>query len=144
MTQTPSAPVAAPGDPGLQPAWTFEQPDLIGPLLALGPDALDAVPFGVIGFDATGLVQQYNRWEAQAAGLSPGQVLGLDLFGSVAQCMNNYLVAQRFEDAAAEGQPLDETIDYVLTLRMKPCRVELRLLAQPEAALRYVCIDRRT
>jgi hypothetical protein len=58
--------------------------------------------------------------------------------------MNNYLVAQRFEDSAAAGTELDETLDYVLTLRMRPSRVRLRLLAAPGTALRYVCIERQT
>jgi hypothetical protein len=53
-------------------------------------------------------------------------------------------VAQRFADSDAAGTELDETLDYVLTLRMKPLRVKMRLLAAPGAALRYVCIDRRT
>ncbi len=143
MTQTPAQLPGHPGEPATTLAWAFEQPELIGPLQTLSAEALDAVPFGVIGFDAAGLVQRYNRWESQAAGLSPSQVLGMDLFGVVAQCMNNYLVAQRFEDAAASGEALDDTIDYVLTLIMRPCRVKLRLLALPQVALRYVCIDRR-
>ena len=65
------------------------------------------------------------------------------LFTIVAPCMNNYLVAQRFEDAAAAGTSLDATIDYVLTLRMRPLKVSLRLLGLPGQALRYVMVSRR-
>jgi hypothetical protein len=56
--------------------------------------------------------------------------------------MNNYLVAQRFEDAAAIGDTLDDIIDYVLTLRMRPVKVRLRLLAAAGAAYRYVLVQR--
>ena len=45
-------------------------------------------------------------------------MLGRPLFTQVAPCLNNFMVAQRFEDAADEGSELDDTIDYVLTLRM--------------------------
>ena len=121
----------------------FEDPALIDTLLRSSPEALDTVGFGLIGFDPEGIVRRYNRWESQAAGLSLSQVMGLNLFGAVAQCMNNYLVAQRFEDAAAAGEGLDDTVPYVLTLRMKPVRVKLRLLARAGAPLRFVCIDRR-
>jgi photoactive yellow protein len=124
----------------------FDQPQLAARLAELdgaGPDALDDLAFGVIGFDAQGMVRRYNRWESQAAGLDHSQVLGLHLFGVVAQCMNNYLVAQRFEDSAAAGTALDETVDYVLTLRMRPCVVKLRLLAEPGRALRYICVERQ-
>ena len=56
--------------------------------------------------------------------------------------MNNFLVAQRFEDALATGDSLDATLDYVLTLRMKPIKVKLRLLAEPGHLMRYVLILR--
>ena len=69
-------------------------------------------------------------------------MLGHDLFTVVAPCMNNFLVAQRFEDAAAAGAALDATIDYVLTLRMRPVKVRLRLLSAPEGPHRYVLVQR--
>jgi photoactive yellow protein len=125
------------------PSLVFDQPDLLTRLDALDAAGLDAVSFGVIGFDLDGVVTRYGAAESRMAGLRPERVVGLPLFGVVAQCMNNYLVAQRFEDAAAAGQPLDATVDYVLTLRMKPVQVQLRLLAAPGGATRYVCILRR-
>jgi photoactive yellow protein len=124
------------------PAPTFAAPDLLRTLESLTDTALDDLDFGVIGFDAEGIVRRYNAFESQAAGLSPSRVVGHPLFTVVAACMNNYLVAQRFEDAAADGSALDDTIDYVLTLRMRPVKVRLRLLAAPEAACRYVLIQR--
>ena len=56
--------------------------------------------------------------------------------------MNNFLVAQRFEDALAESVKLDETINYVLTLRMRPVKVQLRLLSAPDSGMRYVLVHR--
>jgi len=109
---------------------------------ALSGSALDALDFGVIGFDAETVVRLYNDFEAKASGLSPHRVLGHPLFTVVAPCMNNFMVAQRFEDAAANGAPLDATIDYVLTLRMKPVRVNLRLLSTPGKALRHLLVNR--
>lgn len=104
---------------------------------------LDTLDFGVIGFDAQGRVCRYNRFESQAAGLSPERVLDHPLFTVVAPCMNNFMVAQRFEDAATQATTLDATIDYVLTLRMRPVKVQLRLLAAPDSAMRYVLVQRR-
>ena len=103
---------------------------------------LDALEFGVIGFDAEGMVRRYNAFESKAAGLSPQRVLGNALFPVVAPCMNNFMVAQRFEDAAESGTALDATIDYVLTLRMRPIKVKLRLLAAPGFSMRYVLVQR--
>ena len=120
----------------------FDQPDLFPSLAAESAEALDSLDFGVIGFDAETIVQQYNTFESRAAGLSSQRVLGQPLFTLVAPCMNNFMVAQRFEDAAQTGAALDETIDYVLTLRMRPIKVKLRLLAGAAPGLRYVLVQR--
>ncbi len=120
----------------------FDQPDLLASLEAMGDTELDALGFGAIGFHPDTVVCRYNAYESRAAGLSPSRVLGLPLFSVVAQCMNNFLVAQRFDDAAEAGQPLDTTVDFVLTLRMRPTPVKLRLLATPGVERRYVLIQR--
>ena len=122
---------------------TFDAPGLAQVLDASSQEQIDQLDFGVIGFDADATVQRYNAFESQAAGLSPQRVLGEPLFTNVAPCLNNFMVAQRFEDALADGAELDETIDYVLTLRMRPIKVKLRLLAGANSGTRYVLVHRR-
>ena len=122
---------------------SFDDRDLIATLESSSQEQIDALGFGVIGFDADALVQRYNAFESQAAGLSPQRVLGEPLFTNVAPCLNNFMVAQRFEDAALDASELDDTIDYVLTLRMRPIKVKLRLLASAGSANRYVLVQRR-
>jgi photoactive yellow protein len=46
--------------------------------------ALDALPFGVVCVGANGLVERYNRSEAQRAGTQRWRVLGRDYFRDVA------------------------------------------------------------
>ncbi len=123
-------------------ALHFTDAALLPALQQLSDADLDALEFGVIGIDATGLVRRYNTWESRMAGLSPQRVLGHPLFTVVAPCMNNFMVAQRFADAATQALPLDMTIDYVLTLRMRPVKVKLRLLSQPGEGMRYVLVQR--
>lgn len=120
----------------------FYQPDLAEALPELSPDELDTLDFGVIGFDAATVVRVYNATESKIAGLRREKVIGHALFTTVAPCMNNFMVAQRFEDAAANGTTLDTVIDYVLTLRMRPVKVQLRLLAVPGQATRYLVVRR--
>jgi len=122
---------------------SFATPGLYDQLAQLDAERLDQLDFGVIGFDAETNVCRYNRTESEAAGLTPPRVLGQPLFTNVAPCLNNFMVAQRFEDAQDEGTALDDTIDYVLTLRMRPVKVKLRLLAEPNSAVRYVLVQRR-
>jgi photoactive yellow protein len=107
-------------------------------LESMGGDARDALPFGVVGFGADTVVQTYNATEARMSGLDPATVIGVPFFDAVAQCMNNFMVAQRFDDEPV----LDAIVPYVLTLRMRPTKVRLRLLAQPDAPRRYILIER--
>lgn len=124
-------------------ALAFTDTHLFSELERCSPEELDALDFGVIGIDAQGAVDRYNAFESRAAGLSAGRVLGQPLFTVVAPCMNNFMVAQRFDDAREAGTPMDATLGYVLTLRMRPVKVTLRLLSVPERERRYVLVDRR-
>ena len=120
----------------------FDQPDLASQLAHLDDSGLNDLDFGVIGFGRDGRVLRYNSVESRAAGLSADKVIGHDLFMVVAPCMNNFLVAQRFLDAWDAGATLDDTIQYVLTLRMRPTKVRLRLLSRPGDELAYVLVCR--
>lgn len=116
----------------------FHDTDLLDRLEAASPEDLDTLPFGVIGIDADGRVGVFNRWEEEASGLARNWVMGRDFFNDVGICMNNYMVAQRFEDETA----LDAMVDYVLTFRMKPTPVRLRLLQRPGGGYRWIVLTR--
>ncbi len=121
---------------------TFECEDLLARLENMDDAALDDLDFGVIGFTGDTVVCRYNSFEAGAAALSADKAKGRLLFTELAQCMNNFMVAQRFEDAAEVQTLLDKTLDYTLTWKMNPTRVTLRLLYSPLFHTRYVLIRR--
>jgi len=120
----------------------FDQTDLALAINALSEDELDQLDFGVIGFDDACSVCLYNKTESKLAGLSRERVVGMHLFNVVAPCMNNFMVAQRFQDALENGVALDDSLDYVFTLRMRPLKVRLRLLSAPALKYRYVLVQR--
>lgn len=122
----------------------FEQQGLREALNALDDGQLDDLPFGVIGFGRDGIVVRYNRFESEVTGLAIDYVKGKHLFTQIAQCMNNFMVAQRFEDAWTTSHSLDDTIDYVLTWRMKPTKVKLRMLWTEHDKYAYVVLSPRT
>lgn len=97
----------------------------------------DRLPYGMVGLDHRHVAVVYNATEARFAGVAPERVIGMPFF-DIAQCMNNFMVAQRLEDEPE----LDAIIPYVLTLRMRPTKVRLRLLASADAPLRYLLIER--
>jgi photoactive yellow protein len=121
---------------------SLEHPELLAHLETLNAEGLDQLPFGVIGFDAAGNVVRYNAYESQAALFPVDTVMGQHVFIELAPCLNNYLVAGRFEEAATAGTALDETMPYVLTFRMRPTRVRMRILFDPAVGTRYLCILR--
>lgn len=116
---------------------TFETIPL-ATLAGLDEERLDALPFGVVGLSPDGIVEVYNATESKLAGLPRDAVLGTPYFSVTAQCMNNFMVAQRLDDEAE----IDATIDYVLTLRMRPTPVRLRLLKAPGLDRRFILIQR--
>jgi photoactive yellow protein len=121
---------------------TYDLPDLLLVLNQMEAAALDDLPFGVIHFNEEFIVERYNRYEQNATGAKPERVIGSHVFTQVAQCMNNYMVAQRFEDAMASRLPLDATLPYVLTWKMRPTAVTLRLLWSAASNGGYVIIQR--
>ncbi len=110
----------------------------LGRLDALTEEQVDLLPYGVIGLDKDNIVEVYNTVEARLACLSADSVKGTHFFELTAQCMNNCMVAQRFEDEAE----LDSVIDFVLTFRMRPTAVRLRLMQGAAASRRYILIER--
>ncbi|RYC29759.1 phosphonate transporter [Lichenibacterium minor] len=110
----------------------------IAVLDAMTPDQVDALPYGVVGLASDGTTEIYNATESKLAGIPSSIVLGWSYFAETAQCMNNFMVAQRFEDEPE----IDEVIDYVLTLRMRPTPVRLRLIKAGSCARRYLLIQR--
>jgi photoactive yellow protein len=111
---------------------------LLSDLEQMDSEEINQLPFGVVGLSSDGLVEVYNATESRLAGLPADTVMGMPFFLSVAQCMNNFMVAQRLTDEAE----LDTTLPYVLTFRMRPTPVTLRLLKSGASARSYVLIQR--
>jgi photoactive yellow protein len=132
--RTMGSEISGPGDTAL-PAFA----DIpITVLDAADASYLDRLGFGVIGLNEAGRTERYNLLESQLGGLSRDNVLGQEFFLTTGICMNNFLVAQRFEDEPE----LDVILDYVLTFRMRPTPVKLRLLQHPDIKLRYILVLR--
>ena len=116
---------------------TFDDPAMAEALEALDEAGLDELAFGVVGLDGEGRVDRYNAHEERSSGLPRDHVVSRHFFFDVAPCMNNYLVAERLEEAM-----LDVTMPYVLTFRMRPTPVRLRLIRAPRSTRRWVLVSR--
>ena len=116
---------------------TFDDVSIIESLSTMGEEALDELPFGAVGLDSQNTVEFYNKHEERYSGLPRDIVVGRHFFFDVAPCMNNYMVAERLAETR-----LDVTLPYVLTFRMRPTPVRLRLLRGLEAPRRWVLVAR--
>ncbi|HBD96519.1 MAG: hypothetical protein A2015_01095 [Spirochaetes bacterium GWF1_31_7] len=102
----------------------FSDLDLFEKLIIASDDDLDAVNFGIIGINNQNNVVIYNKAEEEYSSYHRNSVVGKNLFLDIAPCMNNYMVALKFE----ERDSFDETIPYVLSFKVKPAPVQLRLI----------------
>lgn len=114
---------------------TFEEASIQSLLEA--SDQLDTLNFGIIGINDASDVVIYNTFEASSAALRQARVLGKNLFSEIAPCLNNAMVAQRFENEPE----LDVIISYVLALRMRPIPVRLRLLKKINNDTRFLLVE---
>ncbi|MBC7500143.1 MAG: PAS domain-containing protein [Herminiimonas sp.] len=121
----------------------FNDSQMVAQLEQLSNEKLDALRFGVIGFDKDLKVRRYNGVERRYSGLSLPSVIGSHVFEMVAPCLNNLMVAGHYLDAAAANEPLDHVMEHVLTLRMRLTPARLRLLRQSEIAMWYLLIERQ-
>ncbi len=121
---------------------TFDNPELLAGLEALSVDALDALPFGVIGLDATGRVERYNAYESALSGMAQARVIGKHFFTAIAPCMNSPMLAGQLRDAERRKAALDDTLDFVLAFRSGPLAARVRLLYDPAVPRSYIAICR--
>lgn len=86
----------------------------------------DQLAFGAIRVDGAGVIQIYNRAQAEFAGVDPEAAEGRNFFTSLAPCTNNRLFRGRFTEAAARGA-LDESFSYAFSYRARVTLVRVRL-----------------
>ncbi len=121
----------------------FTSTDLLDWLARADDEAVDALGFGVVQMDEHGLTQRYNAHESSQSGLPKSEVLHQHFFEKIAPCMNNLMVAGRFEESRQARAPLDTLIEYVLAFRSRVTPVKLRLLYSPQVPGHYLLIQRR-
>lgn len=102
----------------------------------------DEKPYGIVKVDDNGVVQMYNRWESQMAGVAPEKAIGRNFFTQVAPCTNNRLVFGRFKSGVAKGE-LDVEFNYTFTYKMRPTNVRLRLFHHPGTETNWVLVSKK-
>jgi photoactive yellow protein len=92
----------------------FEDDDLPDKLPELPHETLDTAPFGIVQVDDEGIVQFYNQYESNMAGVDPNDAIGKNFFTELAPCSGNRLFHGRFKKGVRKNN-LDEQFNNKLT-----------------------------
>lgn len=106
--------------------YSFDDEELGEALRTCAEDTLNEAPFGIVQVDDDGIVQFYNRYESQLAGVDPEDAMGRNFFTQLAPCSSNRLFHGRFKKGIREGA-LDERFTYTFTYKMSPTLVQVRM-----------------
>jgi photoactive yellow protein len=88
--------------------------DVHGPaeIFDLPESEIDVLPFGLIGVDRKGTIEQYNAYESKLSRLSKERVTGRNFFTDVAPCTAVKEFQGRFERFACEPGDGAESFDF--------------------------------
>lgn len=131
----------APAASGNAHSLAFTDPNIANALAQASERELDSAPFGIVKVDDEGIIQFYNRYESELAGVAPQDAVGRNFFTQVAPCGNNRLFYGRFKKGVREGN-FDETFSYTFTYKMRPTLVDIRVLRSGSAG-NWVLVRKR-
>jgi photoactive yellow protein len=107
----------------------------------LSDEALDALPFGVIGLDAAGVVLRYNLYESRLARLDKNAVIGRSFFEQVARCTRGEVFEGRFR-ALLEAEPGESArFPFIFDFVFGAQQVDIELVRAPGAVV-YALVNR--
>jgi photoactive yellow protein len=119
---------------------SFDTPHLADVVEPLSPEQIDELPFGVIRLDPDGMVQIFNKTEAQFSGYKERPSLGRTFFTDVAPCMNNRYFKGRIDQARKAGT-LDIAFDFIGDFSDSSRELSVRVQAAKDGGL-WIFIQR--
>jgi photoactive yellow protein len=139
----PTTATSQPGGTIAIPAQTapFVTEDILQKLPLLTPRDIDRLDFGCVKVSDQGLVQMYNKWESEFAGVPQETALGRNFFRELAPCTNNRLIFGRFKDGVTQGE-LNTLVSYAFTYKMRPTLVRVHLYRDPATKTNWVLVQK--
>lgn len=104
---------------------------------SLSLDELDALPFGAIQLDGTGVVLQYNKAEERLSGRRRDEVVGKHFFRDIAPCTRVQRFLGAFE-AGVERRELNEVFDFTFRFPQGARDVRIRMIYSGSAVWVFV------
>lgn len=86
-------------------------------LLRLTPEQADALPYGLIVLDRSGVVIGYNATESRFSRIEKRRVVGRNFFAEIAPCTGVQDFAGLYQQMVETGAPANAQFDYVFRFR---------------------------
>lgn len=121
---------------------SFAGADRLRALPSMTREQIDALDFGVVQVDETGVIKLYNRYEAELAGLTPQAVEGKNFFTQVAPCTNNDIFYGTFRKGLEE-RDLNVMFLYTFTYKIAPTNVKVHLYRDAASGSNWILVKKR-
>ncbi len=121
---------------------SFVPESIFQQLSSLARTVADAQDFGIVKVDDAGVVQLYNKYESELAGVAPKDAEGKNFFTQVAPCTNNRLFYGRFKDGI-NADKLDVALPYTFTYKMRPTNVQIQMYRDSATKTNWVFVKKR-
>lgn len=112
-------------------------------LLQLSPEEADALPYGLIVLDPTGVVIGYNAAESRLSGLAAGAVIGRNFFLDIAPCTRVRAFAGLYRQMVDTGEPAVAQFDFVFRFSYGETRVSVLMTYSREARRGTIVVEQR-
>lgn len=113
--------------------------DVIEKLSAMTREELDNLDFGVIKLNDLGIIQLYNKFESDFAGVPIEEAEKRNFFTQVAPCTNNNVFYGTFK-YGVENKKMNYLFFYTFTYKMKPTIVRTHLYKDPNTNDNFVLV----
>lgn len=144
-TTSPLPPIQAEADPPTLPvparAVPVAPPEILARLPRLSASEVDRFDFGCIRVSDQGIVEVYNKWESDFAGVPQASAIGRNFFRELAPCTNNRLIFGRFKEGVAQDD-LNTIVSYAFTYKMRPTLVRVHLYRDSATKTNWVLVQK--
>jgi photoactive yellow protein len=118
-------------------------PPPVESLLQLTQEETDALPYGVIVLDRSGVVVGYNAAESRLSGLSPTQVLGRNFFVEIAPCTRVRTFGGLYRRMVRTGEPAMAQFEFSFRFSFGEKRVFIQLAYSQERSRGLIVVEQR-